>query len=35
MEKGESIEWVVENKWSLRITRPEARRASRQSHAKR
>jgi hypothetical protein len=27
MEKGESIEWVVENKWILRITRGEARRA--------
>ena len=35
MEKGESIEWVVENKWILRITRTEARRASRSSHAKR
>jgi antitoxin component of MazEF toxin-antitoxin module len=35
VEKGESIEWVVENKWSLRITRPEARKASRKSHAKR
>jgi hypothetical protein len=34
MEKGESIEWVVENKWTLRITRTEARRASRKSHAK-
>jgi hypothetical protein len=34
MEKGESIEWVVENKWILRITRGEARRASRKSHAK-
>ena len=35
MEKGESIEWVVENKWILRITRSEARRASRSSLAKR
>ena len=35
MEKGESIDWVVENKWSLRITRTEARAASRKSHAKR
>jgi len=35
MEKGESIEWVVENKWILRITRSEARRVSRSSHAKR
>jgi len=34
MEKGESIEWVVENKWILRITRGEARSASRKSHAK-
>ncbi len=34
-EKGESIEWVIENKWILRITRTEARRASRSSHAKR
>jgi len=35
IEKGESIEWVVENKWSLRITRNEARTASRRSHGKR
>ena len=35
MEKGESIEWVVENKGILRITRSEARRASRSSDAKR
>ena len=34
MEKGESIEWVVENKWTLRVTRGEARTASRKSHAK-
>jgi len=33
MEKGESIEWVVENKGILRITRSEARRASRSSDA--
>jgi antitoxin component of MazEF toxin-antitoxin module len=35
MEKGESIDWVVDNKWSLRITRTGARAASRKSHAKR
>ena len=35
MEKGESVEWVVENKRILRITRTEARSASRKSHAKR
>jgi len=35
IEKGESIEWVVENKWRLRITRSEARTASRRSHGKR
>jgi antitoxin component of MazEF toxin-antitoxin module len=35
MEKSESIEWVVENKWSLRIIRSEARAAARRSHAKR
>jgi antitoxin component of MazEF toxin-antitoxin module len=35
LEKGESIDWVGENKWSLRITRTEARAASRKSHAKR
>jgi hypothetical protein len=37
MEKGETIEWVVEDKWTLRIRRGEARsaRASRRSHAKR
>jgi hypothetical protein len=35
IEKGESIEWVVENKWTLRITRGHAQRASRRSHGKR
>lgn len=35
IEKGESIEWVVENKWTLRITRSEARTASRRWHGKR
>jgi antitoxin component of MazEF toxin-antitoxin module len=35
MNKGETIEWVVEDKWTLRITRPEARTASRRSHGKR
>jgi hypothetical protein len=35
IEKGESIEWVVENKWTLRITRSEARTASRRPHGKR
>jgi hypothetical protein len=34
MEKGESVEWVVENKWILRIARTEARTAARKSHAK-
>jgi antitoxin component of MazEF toxin-antitoxin module len=34
MDKGESIEWVVENKWTLRITRNEARIAARKSHAR-
>jgi hypothetical protein len=37
MEKGETIEWVVEDKWTLRISRGGARsvQASRRSHAKR
>ena len=35
--KGETIEWVVEDKWTLRIRRGEARsaQASRRSHGKR
>jgi hypothetical protein len=37
MQKGETIEWVVEDKWTLRITRSETRSAqgSRRSHARR
>ena len=37
IEKGETIEWVVEDKWTLKITRTEAQsaRASRRAHAKR
>ncbi len=37
MQKGESIEWVVEDKWTLRIRRAEAQSAqpSRRSHARR
>ena len=37
MEKGEAIEWVVEDKWTLRIERGEARSAQalRRSHGKR
>lgn len=37
MDKGETLEWVVEDKWTLRITRSEARlaQAARRSHAKR
>ena len=35
MDKSESIEWVVENKWTLRITRNEARAAARKSDGKR
>ena len=37
MNKGESLEWVVEDKWTLTIRRGEARsaQASRRSHAKR
>jgi len=37
MQKGETLEWVVEDKWTLRITRAETRsaQASRRSHARR
>ena len=37
MEKGETIEWVVEDKWTLRVRRGEARAAQRQrrSHEER
>ena len=35
MEKGETIDWVVENKWTLRITRNQARAAARKSDGKR
>ena len=37
IEKSETIEWVVEDKWTLKITRTEAQsgRASRRAHAKR
>jgi hypothetical protein len=37
MQKGETLEWVVEDKWTLRITRTETRsaQASRRSHARR
>jgi hypothetical protein len=37
MEKGETIEWVVEDKWTLRVRRIEAEeaRAQRRSHGKR
>jgi hypothetical protein len=37
MEKGETIEWVVEDKWTLRVRRVEARPAQteRRSHGKR
>lgn len=38
MEKGERIEWVVEDKWTLRIRRGEAQSAaqgSRRSRGKR
>jgi hypothetical protein len=34
MEKGETIEWVVEDKWTLRIRRGEAKLAQRRSHGK-
>jgi hypothetical protein len=34
MEKGETIEWVVEDKWALKIRRGEAKaaQAGRRSH---
>lgn len=37
MDKGETIEWVVEDKWTLRIRRSEAQsaQASRRFHGKR
>lgn len=35
MEKGETIDWVVENKWTLRITRNQTRAAARKSDGKR
>jgi hypothetical protein len=37
MQKGETIEWVVEDKWTLTIRRTEARsaQAPRRSHGKR
>ncbi len=36
MEKGETIEWVVEDKWTLRIKRGKSQsaQASRRSHGK-
>ena len=37
MEKGETIEWVVQDKWTLSVRRVEAREAQsqRRSHGKR
>jgi hypothetical protein len=37
MEKGETIEWVVEDKWTLRISRVQAKeiQAQRRPHGKR
>ena len=37
IEKGETIEWVVEDKWTLSIKRVEARQtqSQRRSHGKR
>lgn len=37
MEKGETIEWVVQDKWTLSIRRVESRQtqAQRRSHGKR
>jgi len=37
IEKGETIEWVVEDKWTLSISRVEARptQPQRRSHGKR
>ena len=36
MEKGETIEWVVQDKWTLSVRRVEARRTQppRRSHGK-
>jgi len=36
IEKGETIEWVVEDKWTLRVSRVEARQTQtpRRSHGK-
>jgi antitoxin component of MazEF toxin-antitoxin module len=34
MEKGETVEWVVEDKWTLRIRRVAASVAQRRSHGK-
>ena len=37
MEKGETIEWVVQDKWTLSVKRVEARdtQSQRRSHGKR
>jgi hypothetical protein len=37
MEKGETIEWVVQDKWTLSVRRVESRQiqAQRRSHGKR
>ncbi len=37
MEKGETIEWVVQDKWTLSVNRVEARQTQpqRRSHGKR
>ncbi|MCJ7494302.1 MAG: hypothetical protein MUP68_08700 [Deltaproteobacteria bacterium] len=37
MEKSETIEWVVEDKWTLKVRRGEAKaaQAQRRSHGKR
>jgi hypothetical protein len=37
MEKGEAIEWVVQDKWTLSVRRVEAKQtqAQRRSHGKR
>jgi hypothetical protein len=37
MEKGETIEWVVEDKWTLRVKRIEAKaaQAERRTHGRR
>jgi hypothetical protein len=36
IEKGETIEWVVQDKWTLRVKRVDAKasQAQRRSHAK-